>query len=60
MSYSLMHPCNDCTKKDRCNDRHFIQGAICGIHDVSPGAEKGHLGAGHVDLVCYNKEQAEA
>jgi len=53
MSYSLIAPCYDCTKKDKCNDRHFIQGGINGIHDVWP-QEKGHLGSGIVTISCQN------
>ncbi len=56
MSYSLITKCETCIKKDKCNDRHFINGAISGIHSVWP-AEKGHLGSGSVDLNCQNFEQ---
>jgi hypothetical protein len=56
MSYSLTHPCGDCAKQDKCNDRHFIQGGINGIHDVWP-MDKGHLGAGTVIIDCCNKEE---
>ena len=53
MSYSLDAPCGTCAKKNKCNDRHFIQGGISGIHDVWP-MEKGHLGSGSVEIHCQN------
>jgi D-arabinose 1-dehydrogenase-like Zn-dependent alcohol dehydrogenase len=53
MSYSLNTKCGICEKKDKCTDRHFIEGAISGIHSVYP-AVKGHLGSGTVDLNCQN------
>ena len=53
MSYSLNTKCGSCASKDKCNDRHFIEGAISGIHSVWP-AEKGHLGSGTIDLNCQN------
>ena len=58
MSYSLNHPCGDCTKEDKCLDRHFIQGGINGIHDVYP-SEKGHLGSGTVTIECSQHEAKE-
>ena len=59
MSYSLNAKCSDCTKKDKCTDRHFIEGAINGIHCVWP-SEKGHLGSGSIDLNCSKYEKKEA
>jgi hypothetical protein len=56
MSYSLNTRCGTCTKMDKCTDRHFIEGAINGIHSVWP-SEKGHLGSGSVDLNCQKHEQ---
>ena len=53
MSYSLEHECNNCKESDRCSDRHFIDGAINGIHQVWP-AEKGHFGAGTIEIKCQN------
>ena len=53
MSYSLNAPCGTCTKKDKCTDRHFLEGAISGIHMVWP-SDKGHLGSGTIDLKCQN------
>jgi len=53
MSYSLATKCNTCEKKDKCTDRHFIEGAISGIHQVYP-PEKGHLGSGTIELNCNN------
>jgi hypothetical protein len=58
MSYSLAYKCGICSKKDKCTDRHFIDGAICGIHSVWP-AEKGHLGAGSSVIDCVNFEEEE-
>jgi hypothetical protein len=57
MSYSLNCKCETCAKKDKCNDRHFIQGGISGIHDVWP-QEKGHLGSGSVTIDCFQYEEA--
>jgi hypothetical protein len=59
MSYSLESKCGTCKKKDQCNDRHFIQGGISGIHDVWP-AEKGHLGSGSVEIKCNQYVAKEA
>lgn len=59
MSYSLEHPCNNCKSQNQCNDRHFIQGGINGIHDVWP-KEKGHLGAGTVKICCVNQDEVES
>ena len=56
MSYSQSNLCWKCTKKDKCTDRHFVDGAIAGIHSVWP-AEKGHLGAGTITLACQNLEE---
>ena len=56
MSYIQQNKCFSCTKEDKCNDRHFIDGAIQGIHSVWP-AEKGHLGAGTIVLDCQNHEE---
>lgn len=56
MSYSLKHPCGNCAKVDKCSDRHFIQGAINGIHDVYP-SEKGHFGGGTITIDCQNPEK---
>ena len=56
MSYSLNDKCGTCTKKNRCTDKHFLYGAICGIHNVFP-SEKGHLGSGTVTLDCQNHEE---
>ncbi len=53
MSYSLIHKCLSCNKKDKCTDRHFIEGAISGIHQVWP-MDKGHFGSGSIDLNCSN------
>jgi hypothetical protein len=59
MSYSLNDKCGTCTKKDQCNDRHFIRGAIDGIHSVYP-ASKGHLGSGSVDLNCQQYQEVNS
>lgn len=59
MSYSLISKCGSCMKVDKCTDRHFIEGAISGIHQVWP-AEKGHLGGGSVDLNCQNYQAVES
>lgn len=53
MSYTLVSKCGVCIKRDKCLDRHFLEGAINGIHQVWP-AEKGHLGSGTVNLNCNN------
>lgn len=64
MSYSLNTPCcnypspnpegqGDCIHKDKCTDRHVIQGAISGIHMMPFGT--GHLGGGSITLTCANK-----
>jgi len=53
MSYSVSFPCNVCVLMNKCNDRHFIEGAVNGIHSVYPSS-KGHLGAGEVELHCQN------
>lgn len=53
MSYSFIAPCGDCTKREVCSDRHFIEGAITGIHSVYPPV-KGHLGSGTIELNCLN------
>lgn len=53
MSYSLNTKCGDCEKRNKCTDKHFLEGAISGIHQVYP-SEKGHLGSGSVDLNCNN------
>lgn len=58
MSYSFTEPCYGCKKKDQCTDRHFVRGAINGIHDVHP-PEKGHLGAGVITLTCFHLEKVE-
>ena len=65
MSYSLVSKCWDCTKADRCTDRHVFQGAISAIHSM-PGKptddDFGHLGYGTIDLNCsaYEKKPEEA
>jgi hypothetical protein len=53
MSYSLHVPCFTCGNRDKCTDRHFIEGAISGIHAVYP-KDKGHLGSGSVEIKCSN------
>ena len=53
MSYSLYTQCGTCEKKDRCTDKHFIEGAISGIHSVYPSS-KGHLGSGSVEIKCQD------
>ena len=58
MSYSLNAPCPGCVKKDKCTDKHFIEGAISGIHSVYP-ASKGHLGSGSIDLNCTSFEHKD-
>ena len=58
MSYGLTSECGVCIKKDKCTDRHFIEGAISGIHQVWP-AEKGHLGSGTIIIQCQRLEQKE-
>ena len=58
MSYGLTTKCETCIKKDKCNDRHFIQGAISGIHSVWP-MEKGHLGSGTIIIDCQRFEGVE-
>lgn len=58
MSYSLNNKCGICGKKDKCTDRHFIEGAISGIHQVWP-QEKGHLGSGVVEMSCQNFEEKQ-
>jgi len=56
MSYSFNHKCLTCAKKDQCMDRHFIAGAISGIHQVWP-IEKCQLGSGTVTLNCSRYEE---
>lgn len=63
MSYSLISECATCVKENQCTDRHFLDGAISGIHSMWP-AKKGHLGAGTIVLNCNQhtsavKEEAE-
>jgi hypothetical protein len=58
MSYSLQSECGTCIKRDKCTDRHFIEGAISGIHAVWPQA-KGHLGSGTIELCCNNWANTE-
>jgi hypothetical protein len=53
VSYSLYTQCGTCEKKDKCSDRHFIEGAINGIHSVYP-MSKGHLGSGSIEIKCQN------
>lgn len=53
MSYSLNTKCGTCQKRNKCTDKHFIEGAISGIHQVWP-AEKGHLGSGSIEMKCQN------
>ncbi len=57
MSYSFLNECGICIKKDKCVDREFIYGAICGIH--STGSERGHLGGGNITINCSNKIKKE-
>lgn len=68
MSYSLNTPCNnypsstpegqgDCIHKDKCTDRHVLQGAITAIHQMPFGV--GHLGSGEITLECFNKKVEE-
>lgn len=52
MSYSFNHPCDNCLKRQRCTDRHVVQGAITAIHSMP--FEVGHLGAGEINLECQN------
>lgn len=57
MSYSLVTKCHICIKQDKCIDRHFIDGAINGIHHIWPNPlEKGHLGSGTIEIKCTNLE----
>ena len=56
MSYGLNSKCGMCLKQNKCTDKHFIEGAISGIHSVWP-TEKGHLGSGTIDLNCHNFEE---
>lgn len=58
MTYSVSFPCDDCRLKDKCTDRHFIEGAVYGIHSVFPMV-KGHLGAGEIELICSNIQPKE-
>ena len=62
MSYSLSSKCWDCTKSERCTDRHVISGAIHAIHFMPNGKDFGHLGYGTIDLNCnaYEKKPEEA
>jgi hypothetical protein len=64
MSYLLSSKCKDCLKQDKCVDRHFVQGAIAGIHEVNSWSisenrcvNKGHLGCGTIELQCSNFEE---
>lgn len=54
MSYSLTTSCHSCTKKDECTDRHFLAGAIHGIHQIS--TVKSHMGSGSITLDCNRLE----
>ena len=58
MSYSLMEPCFTCKVREECSDRHILRGAIHIIHSLNQ--KQGHLGAGHLDLVCCNYEKKDS
>jgi hypothetical protein len=58
MPYSLNSKCAICARKGKCTDKHFIEGAISGIHSVWP-SEKGHLGSGSIILDCQNFVEKE-
>ncbi len=55
MSYTLTASCEQCVKAKQCSDRHFIAGAIYGIHMTS--IEEGHKGSGQIELHCNNLVQ---
>jgi hypothetical protein len=57
MSYCLEEKCWNCKKKDKCNDRHFINNAIQSIHILNQ--DQGHLGGGIIRLDCSNIEEVE-
>lgn len=50
MSYSFNNICHNCKEEKECTDRHFVYGAICGIHATS--SERTHKGSGCIELVC--------
>lgn len=60
MSYSIQSPCFngevECVKSEKCTDRHFIQGAVSGIHNMMGSDEFGHMGAGVIKHECSNAE----
>lgn len=64
MSYSIESPCSEngiaCTKMEKCTDRHFIQGAVSGIHNMMGSDEFGHMGAGIIKHECNNAEYPKA
>lgn len=59
MSWSLINKCHTCKERQLCSDRHFIQGAIIGIHNMPYSLEFGHLGSGTVTMECHNFEAEE-
>ena len=58
MSYSLIAPCSTCSKNNKCSDYQVLGGAVSAIHSM--GSQKGHLGAGSIELKCMSYEQSEA
>lgn len=52
MSYSVNTECENCLKKRMCVDKTVISYAVFALHEL--GNEKGHCGAGSVDLKCQN------
>jgi hypothetical protein len=55
MSYSVNTKCFGCVKKNKCVDEAVIKHAVYALHEI--GQDKGHLGAGSVDLSCGNLEE---
>jgi hypothetical protein len=65
MSYSLNSKCAGCNKEPECTDQVILQGAIQTIHGMNQSIvqgykERGHRGAGTVDLNCQNFEERES
>lgn len=56
MSYSVRKKCITCDKKDKCIDRYLIDIAVDGLHFI--GMERGHYGAGLIEIECINYIEA--
>ena len=53
MSYSLISPCSNCKKQQKCTDEKKVRLAVDDIHTGSMSSEAGHMGAGTIAILCH-------